>query len=366
MKLTFLRILTLVSCAALQTAPCDAQTADPKSTPAEPKAPDDASKEPKKTKRPTPVVFGYIQTFYRHTFGTGPDGRVDPGNFRVQRVRLGVKGDVFPWLSYDVEIDPRSPQITGVLRDAFVSFKFIKDHQLRVGQQKTQFGYENPESSSDLYVVNRTELSEGLARGVNLRDIGVGLIGHRNFGGKWRFEDAITVVNGAGMNVQADNTPRKNVWGRLGLRYRNTPSNLTVRVGASGAVGDNLNEGSDPLDPKDDFREDFKRLGADMQIDHSRFFVTAEYARGTDKNLLTGESNDSSAYYVQVVGKTPWRVGPIARFDTSSDDFRRWTLGAFYGLPKEPFRVLVNYEYRKLRDGVRADDRLYVWTQVRF
>src|SRR6185295_11507812 len=109
-----------------------------------------------------------------------------------------------------VELDPRAPEINGVLRDAFLRFTFIRGHQLRVGQQKTQFGYENRESSSELYAVNRTELSETLSRGVTLRDIGVGLIGHLNLGRGWRLEDAITVVNGAGFNVQADDTRGKN------------------------------------------------------------------------------------------------------------------------------------------------------------
>ena len=320
----------------------------------------------KKTKRPKPVVFGYVQTHYRHSRGTGEDGIVDAPNFRVQRVRVGVKGDVLPWLSYEVEIDPRSPEHNGLLRDAYLAFKFIPDHQLRVGQQKTQFGYENRESSSELYAVNRTELSDTLSRGVNLRDIGVGLIGHRDLGGGWRLEEAITLVNGAGLNVQDDNTRRKNVWGRLGLRYRNSPGDLTVRLGASGATGDQTNEGADPLDPEDDFVQDFRRLGADVQIDHRRFFVSTEYVRGKDEDPRSGESEEPHGYYVNVVGKTPWRLGPIVRLDTLGDDFRRWTLGAFYGLPKEPFRVMVNYEWRELRDGERADDKLYVWTQVRF
>lgn len=344
-----------------------AQT-EPEPVPQESPGPDATEKKTKKAKRPTPVVFGYIQTFYRHARDTSGDGIVDAPNFRVQRVRVGVKGDVFPWLSYDVEIDPRAPEIGGVLRDAFIAFKFIPDHQLRVGQQKTQFGYENRESSSELFAVNRTELSDSLSRGVNLRDIGVGLIGHRDLGGGWRFEDAITLVNGAGFNVQADNTRRKNVWGRLGLRYRKSPGDMTVRLGASGATGDQMNEGADEFDPEDDVREDFRRLGGDVQIDHRRFFVSAEYVRGTNENPLTGESDEAHGYYVNVVGKTRWRVGPMVRLDTDtvSDEFRRWTFGAFYGLPKEAFRVMVNYEWRELRDGERVDDKFYVWTQVRF
>lgn len=64
-----------------------------------------------------------------------------------------------------------------------------------------------------------------------------------------------------------------------------------------------------------------------------------------------------------------WDVGPIARYDTMDipeEDFRRWTLGAYFGLADDRLRALVNYEYRKVKDDVRGDDRLYLWTQVRF
>jgi phosphate-selective porin len=189
----------------LFTATASAQTSGGAAPATLPEVPTPASPVPKAT------FYGFVQAHYRHAFETGEDGVFDAPNFRVQRVRLGLKGDLYPWLSYEVEIDPQAPEVTGLLRDAFLAFKFIPRHQLRVGQQKTQFGYENRESSSDLFVVNRSEVSDALSRGVNLRDIGVGLVGNIRLGKGWRFEDAITVVNGDGLNVQADSTRRKNV-----------------------------------------------------------------------------------------------------------------------------------------------------------
>jgi phosphate-selective porin len=314
-----------------------------------------------------PRLSGYIQAHYRYAFETGSDGVVDYNDFRVQRVRLGVEGDVLPWLSYNVEIDPRAPEITGILRDAFITFKVIPRHRLRVGQQKMQFGYENLESSTRLYAVNRTEVSDNLSRGLNLRDVGVGLIGNWKLGGGFRLEDAITVSNGAGLNVQADDTAMKNVWGRLGGRYkRDELGDLVARLGVSGAIGDLTDEGDDAVDPADDFRLEFKRLGVDLEVDHRWFFASAEYVMGWDENTVTGESDDPSGYYVNLVGKTPWQVGPIVRFDALGDEYQRWTLGGFYGLPDAPLRVLLNYELRLTKDDVRGDDKLYVWVQVRF
>ena len=310
-----------------------------------------------------PKVSGFFQVFYRQPFETGEDGVVDSPNFRVQRLRIAIEGDLSPWLSYDVSIDPRAPEVGGILRDAFFSIrKLIPKHRIRIGQQKTHFGYENNTSSTRLWAVNRTEVSDNLARGVTLRDIGVGLVGSIPLVDHLRIEDGITVVNGAGMNAQDDDTDMKNVWGRIGLRYKR--DGFWARFGVSAGIGDYVDSGADVVDPTDDFLVKFKRLGADLEVDHEILFVSAEAIVGRDETM--GETDDSAGFYVNAVGKTPWRVGPIARVDVFGDGYRRWTLGGYYALPDEPFRVLLTYELREKMDDLRGDDKLYLWTQVRF
>ena len=202
------------------------------STTQEPKTP---SKENKKKKKEKVEVSGILQTHFLQRLDANNDGKVRASRFRVQRARISFKGKVNRHVSYDVMIDPRSPDISGVLRDAFFDVReVIPRHRLRIGQQKTQFGYENGRSSSRLYTVNRAEVSDNVARG-----------------------------------------------------------DATVRYDT---------------------------------------------------------------------------------FDDDGDIFRRWTLGLYYGRPRDEFRVLVNYERQEdeveLDDGsievTRGDDRFYVWTQVRF
>ena len=104
-----------------------------------------------------------------------------------------------------------------------------------------------------------------------------------------------------------------------------------------------------------------------LSVDHRLFTATTEFVHGTDNNLTTGDyAGDRRGYYLQVAGKTRWEVGPLVRLDTLDDTFRRWTFGGYYGLPQKRFRVLLNYEYRGSRDSARADDKFYIWTQVRF
>ncbi len=309
-----------------------------------------------------PEVSGFIQAFYRYAFATGEDGVVDNDNFRVQRVRLKFKGKVVRKVRYVVEVDPRAPEVTGIMRDAYISLHHLPHHELRIGQQKTQFGYESRTSSTRLYAVNRSELSDALARGVTQRDIGLGLLGKWPLGKGFRLEDAITLVNGSGMNVQNDATDKMSVWGRVGARYKR--EDLKIWLGFSGGYGDYIDTGDLDQDPADDFRLEFKRLGTDLRVDHPWFFASAELAVGTD--LAVGESEDVSGYYLNLVGKTPWRVGPIARVDTYLDEFRRWTFGAYYGLADEKLRLLLNYEYREVFNDARGDDKLYLWMQARF
>ena len=310
-----------------------------------------------------PKISGFLQFYYRYTFFTSTDGMVDAPNFRVQRVRVAVEGKVNRWLSYDVSIDPRAPEITGLLRDAYLTIKHVvPHHRIRIGQQKTQFGYENRESSTRLFAVNRTEVSDNLSRGSTLRDIGIGVIGGWPIGQGVELEDALTVTNGNGMNQQVDDTRRKSYWGRVGAHY--THERISARLGFSGGIGDFV-EPPDPLDPVPmETHVDFKRLGGDLEIDTPWAFVSAEYVWGRDK--IGTDTADEKGYYVNVIGKAPYKLGPIFRYDVLGDEFQRFTLGAYYGLAEDRFRVLLNYEYRRLKDAVRGDDRLFFWTQVRF
>ena len=325
-----------------------------------------------------PKLYGFAQAFYREAFDTGIDNVVDNSNFRVQRVRLGVKGDINSWASYEIEIDPRAPEVTGILRDAYLRLNVIPNHEIRIGQQKTQFGYENRESSTHLFAVNRAEMSDSISRGLNLRDIGVGLLGHVNVSDSWRIEDAITVVNGAGINVQNDDTSRKNVWGRIGVRHKSGDD--WERFGISGGAGDYIDP-NDPLDPEDDILVKFDSIGIDVEVEREWFFLSAEYAFGNNQQTnatppadpgdLLDEESKPDGYYVSLVGKTHWKVGPILRYDVFNDTFARWTFGAYYGNPKDQFRVMVNYEYRKTFEDAegnigRGDDKAYLWAQYRF
>lgn len=340
-----------------------------KQSPQAAKKPDDKDKDVEKDKKRNsrvPEISGFAQFTFKQRFDANGDGTTEPSLFRMQRVRVRVEGYVLPWVSYQVEIDPRAPEVGGVLRDAYIDVHVIPHHRLRLGQQKTQFGYENLESSSRLYTVTRSELSENPARGVTLRDIGVGVVGRVPLGGGWRFEDGVTVVNGSGMNVQVDDTKRKNFWGRAGMRYREKDGPFELRFGASGATGDEFVP-ADPLDPLTfDYVFSFNRFGVDCEVDSKWLFAAAEFLKSSEKSTNPAHPTDQQGWYVLLAGKTKREIGPVLRYDVlDTAAFKRWTIGGYWRNPDDPFRVMMTYE--KFEDDAgKHDDRLFLWSQVRF
>jgi hypothetical protein len=317
------------------------------------------------TKKYKPKISGFIQTQFLQHIDTNNDQETKPSRFRMQRVRVKVEGKISKRISYQVEIDPRPPQITGFLRDAYISLHFIKKHEIRIGQQKTRFGYENSIGSSNLFFVNRTDVSDNLSRGINLRDIGIGLMGSVKLNERWRIEDAVTVVNGAGMNVQADNNHKKSIWGRVGIRYKTDYTKW--KFGISGAKADVMETAIDSLGEPFDYFIYFTRLGADVQFEKKWFSIAGEYIIGN--NDEPDGPSDVSGYYFMLAGKTPIHIGPTLRYEDMDGEFKRWTIGAYYGEPSARLRILANYEIRQVDDPempLGEDNRFYLWLMVRF
>lgn len=390
-RLVVLAILAIGSTARAQPVPAE-PTPDPEPpaevVPAPEPAPEPAAKpddkadkadaKQQKKKSPyEPKVNGYIQVAWQAAIDTNDDGSARTPAFRIQRARVELDGKILKKIGYALGIDVGTDDISTLMKDAYLWTKYIPFHELRVGQQKVQFGYENVESSSKLYYVNRAKVSDDLSRGPGFittlphfsRDIGIGLVGEIPVAPGVSIEDGVTAVNGAGPNVQTDDTVHKNYWGRIGGRYQNQALDLDVRLGVSGGYGDSVDPGALPDDKTDDLYFKIKRIGVDLQADYTYAFVAAEYVAGRDTEIAVGRPDlerDADGYYVLVAGKTPWKAGPIVRYDRFDNDFlayhyKRWTLGAYYGKRADKLRVMVNYEHRPDRD-----DRLILWSQAKF
>jgi Phosphate-selective porin O and P len=320
-----------------------------------------------KIKKYLPTITGVIAVHYLNELNTNGDGSHDPDGFRIFRARFTAKGRINKYTTYQMQVDVRSPEHSGLLRDAFIDFEVLKNQTIRVGQQKTRFGYENLVSATELYTINRSNLTDYLARGYTLREAGIGLIGKVKLNKSLDFEDDFTFTNGSKMNVTGpqDFSATKNAWGRIGLRYQNKKN--MYRIGISGGTG-GITEYSDPGTADDIFFK-IKRIGIDMEIETKYLNIYGEFAAGTNTYKDTGEIEDINGFYLILLGKTKWNIGPFIRYEaTTEDDFVKTTAGLYYGKPKAKLRFIMNYEFRgQFKDVPQGhDDRLYLQCQIAF
>ena len=323
------------------------------------------SPSPKPADKFKPSVGGYLQTQFSVPFDTSDNNRRDDSVFFIRRARLRVKGELIEKVGYTVMVDGATP--SNLLRDAFISLGFVRHHEIRVGQQKVQFGYENVESSPRLYIINRSFASDLLARALDSRDVGIGVLGSWDLDGPAGLEYGLTLVNGSGPNLVRDETSRKNFWGRVGGKLE-TEGGLKLWAGVSYATGDQFSRGATP-DPADDFVFDFQRFGADVRAEGHWFFAAAEWLAGEDE--LESSTRDASGGYILVAGKTKIGLGPIFRWETLDSDsdlldnsLARITLGAYYDLKPVNVRLMVNYEVDA--SNLERDDALLFLGQVVF
>ncbi len=370
-----MRLVALSALLLAIAAPADAQPVPPNPTPPveptvepppgpDPTPPPSPGKHHRRDRPAKPVkprhrkvhVSGYLTALYKFRIEQNGDGIHDPDAFRLGKATVRVSGRIDRRFGYVVEIDPRSPTILGVLRDGYVTLRLLRGHEVRLGQQKTPFGYENWQGSTTLYTVSRAEESEGLGRGVTHRDLGIGLVGKIKVTDDLRVEDAVALVNGAGFGVQADDTQMKNLWARIGVRYRPGAGELVVHAGLSGAIGDQMGEPDPgpPVVPAKRFG--FRRLGADLEIDQRWFYASTEAAIGwTETPAESGNVESQLAYSVLVAGKSRWHVGPVIRYDADDGaSFRRITAGGYWGEPAAKARALLDYEW--FEDDAGAHD----------
>ncbi len=314
-----------------------------------------------------PKISGVIAMHYLNEFNTNGDTIKDPSGFRLFKARLEAKGKISQKISYLLMIDLRTPEPGGLLRDAYIGLHYIKNQEIRIGRQKTQFGWENRQSTTESFTINHAEMSDAVSRGETLRDNGIGLIGHIPISKSFRIEDAITFTNGTRMDVTGpyDFNSGKAVWGRLGIRYKK--KQVTIHSGFSFGTGKLRRLGDDLIDPSDDIYSKFNRLGVDVEFENKMIFFASEYAMGTE-NVADTLFAEPNGYQMLIALKTKWKVGPLARYDVEEDEWKVLTLGAYYGNRKDKYRIIVNYVLRNgITDIPRGhDDRLYIQMQIRF
>lgn len=371
-------VLTLVQLDPAQpAAPAGVAPPPPAAAPEQPVS-REATSTPPPSQVGKPVLWGFIDA---QVSRTNAPGAVDTSTFELRRARIGARGDVIDGFGYNVLFDAADTS----LKDAYVAWKGVRGLELRVGQWKTPFGYEQRESDTRLLWVNSSLVIASLARGVDSRDLGVGFIGGWSIAGPLLAELSASLVNGAGPNRRDDLT-EKNAWGRAGARLN--AGTTTLRVGGSYGYGRQVralgaNGRFDGVGtPADDTYFWFHTYGADLTLDTPWFFLAAELIQSerdvtsyTSPTSYTHAPATSRGWYAGAYGKTPWNLGPVFRAEqldpsrsTVGDLGQRYTLGAYLDLLAVKARLILNYEFDESQSGFpgRPGNRAIVFAQAIF
>lgn len=328
--------------------------------------------------------YGYLNFQYSRT--DAPSPKADTHTFEFRRARVGLKGQVTPEIGFAVLYDGAD----NAMKDIYAALTYVPNVELRLGQFKTPFGYEQVESDPRLLWLYNSYVVAALARGRDSRDLGVQAIGRWKLA-PFAIEASAAVVNGAGPNTK-DDLDEKNVWARAGLSW--SDQGMTARLGGSYGYGRQV--ASTGTDAKfgvqgavlDDTYFFFHTAGADLSFDSPWVFAVAEWMTSSRRALRYSAPGLNSAvtlqptgWYVGAYGKTPWGFGPIVRaeaallpvtsganagFALNPEWNRRYTVGAYYDVLPVNARLVVNYEFDESPAAQRTGNRFIAFAQVVF
>lgn len=273
---------------------------------------------------------GYLQA--RYSVDNAQNG-VD--QFLIRRARLNLRGAISEHVSSRVELgmDGREPgEGRGsevYLKKAYIDY-LSKPGLLRFGQTSVPFGYEVPESSSQLWAAERSFVADRLFP--DQVDLGVQ---YQYSPGNRKPTYNLALFNGTGMDQNDDNS-RKNPVASVYVPVGSADATVGYYNGVAGSgVGET----------------DQSRLGGGVKWENSRLAFMGEYIAGED----LGEH--VAGWYSQLGYKLPRASLLFVKYDQydentgqPNDLFKRTTVGWFRDFTPND-RVTVVYEFLDPQPG---------------
>jgi phosphate-selective porin OprO/OprP len=227
--------------------------------------------------------------------GDRGDSRFTDSNARayLRRARVNLSGRFLEEFNVRAELElagslANTTGFRAQLTDAYLNWNRFDSANVRVGQFKTPFGFEQLYPDPRLYTAERTLVSDRLTPG---RQIGVQL------GGELfdeRFNYSAGLFNGSGTNQNFNDNDRFMTVGRLSVvpltgRFLENQARWTVGVNGFRTTDSNITLpaefgfDSTPASPAKDniFAGRRRAIGYDTQVEIGPFELWAEYLRGT-------------------------------------------------------------------------------------
>ena len=308
-------------------------------------------------KEPNLKVGGLVQG--QADFGDKGDNRFSSDNdrFYLRRTRINATGSFLEEFDFKVELDlsgtlTETSALRALLTDAYVNWNKLTYANIKAGQFKTPFGYEQLAKDPSLYTIERTLANDRLTLS---RQVGLQINGDF-FEKRLSYASGIFNGNGANNNFNDDDNflwvERVSAVPWLG-KFLGQDSSWTVGgniyasndTGASGLndfglTGNSLNG---------------RRFGtgADTQFHAGRFDLWLEYLRGdyTPLNDVPSSQLDAQGGYVQAAYfLIPKKLQPVLKYDFFDPDsgldntnVNTLTTGLNYYIKGDDLKLQFNY-----------------------
>jgi phosphate-selective porin len=322
-------------------------------------------------KEPTLTVGGLLQV--QAEFGDRGDSRFanDNDRFYLRRARLNATGKFLEEFDFRLEGEfagtlANTSGLRAQLTDAFITWNRYPEANIRVGQFKTPFGYEQLFSDPRLITIERSLVNDRLTQS---RQLGA-QVGGDLF--EKRLTYAAGVFNGNGANNNFNDDDSFLSAARLsGVLHQG--KSLTWSLGGNVFSSEDTSvAASDVGLPNNVFAGERLGTGLDTQVVAGRFDLWAEYLT-VDWEPASGRDFESEGWYVQgAYFFIPNRLQAVLKaesFDAIADDraepVETGTAGLNWYLKGHDLKLLLNYLHTR-QAGLEDQDKILTRLQVIF
>ncbi len=314
-------------------------------------------------KEPTLTIGGLLQV--QADFGDRGDPRFANDRFYLRRARLNVTGKFLEEFDFRLEMDlsgnlGTTTGLRAQMTDGYITWNRYREANVRVGQFKTGFGFEQLYPDPRLLTIERTLANDRLTLS---RQVGV------QVGGELldqRMTYALGAFNGNGVNNGANDDNRFLQVGRLtALPWRGSmfggPATWSVGVNGYSTHDANVSPGTElgfdstpaTADRDNIFAGQRDGAGIDTQFVSGRFELWLEGLKVTWKptSLRPRSKIESEGWYVQAGAFViPQRLQVVLksesfdpRKDAALDEIRTETLGLNWYLKGHDLKLMADY-----------------------
>lgn len=333
-------------------------------------------------------IGGFIQG--QAEFGKAPDARFNgiEDRFLLRRARLNIQGNFLENFDYKLEADfsgntlSESSAVRAQLTDGFINWNRYEFANVKAGQYKTHFGWEQILSDTKMMTIERSLPNDRLTDG---RQIGTSVTGAVL---DKRLSYAIGMFNGTSVNTSANDNDHFMYTARVQgtpvkTDIKGTPLEWNVGVNAltskdNGVTKAGFGFDSVPGGAVDNlFVGDRNGWGVDTQVKFGPFDLQAEYLRNRYEpdNSIPANGFETDGWYV--LGGyfiIPKYLQAVVRYEVfnsqinvDGDSSDVITFGLNYYIKGDDLKLMANYLYGD-QDGVDGDrkGRLLLRAQVIF